>query len=67
MNEYFARYSILSNGALMGVENMSIEADSDEEAVKMALQNEEDYSCKKRQLFLEYITNENGDEIKIEY
>lgn len=63
--DYVARYSVLINGGLFGVENINFEAEDDKEAVSIALQNEEDYSSKKKQLMLDYLIDENGNEIEI--
>ena len=65
--EYNAQYTILIDGATWGRENYDFEADSDIEAVQEAFDYEEGYveirNGKVKELLLDYLTDENGNEI----
>lgn len=71
---YFAQYSILSpEGGLWGIDNVDIEIDIDltpeetlEELTKKVFEIEEDYSTRKRIYLLDFVQDEEGNEIKIE-
>lgn len=71
---YFARFSILSpEGALWGVDTVEIEIDlglEPEEELKelteKVFEAEEDYSTRQRIYFLDYVEDEDGNEIEIE-
>ena len=64
--EYSVRYSVFGKNGLMGVENYGFEAENDEEAKEIALQHETDYSAPKRELLLDFIEDEDGNEIEWE-
>ena len=65
--EYNAQYTILIDGATWGRENYDFEADSDVEAVQEAFDYEEGYveirNGKVKELLLDYLTDEDGNEI----
>lgn len=63
---YFARYSVLGEYGLEGIEDYDFEAFDDEEAKEIALQHETDYSAPKRELLLDSIEDEDGNEIEWE-
>lgn len=59
--EYEAEFTILINGATWGREDKTFYADNNEEAIKIALQKEIEYSSKREELLLDYIYDENGE------
>ena len=65
--EYYATYTILIDGATWGREDYDFEAESDIEAVQEAFDYEEDYveirNGRVKELLLDYLTDENGNEI----
>jgi len=67
---YQADYTILINGATWGREELSIEVETDEEAIKIALDYEAKYIERRgddiKELLLDQITDENGNEINYE-
>ena len=65
---YYAQYTVLINGATWDSHDYEFEADSNEKAVKIALDYEYKYiricGDKTEELLLDYIYDENGDEIE---
>lgn len=64
--EYSVRYSVFGENGLMGVKDYGFEAENDEEAVEFALKCESDYSGPKHTLLLDFIEDEDGNEIEWE-
>ena len=62
--DYTAQYTILIEGATWGRKDISFDADTNEEAVEIALQKEDEYSSKHEELLLDYIYDEDGNIIK---
>ena len=65
---YYAQYTVLINGATWGSHDYEFEADSNEEALKIALDYESKYirvcGDKTEELLLDYIYDENGEEVE---
>lgn len=65
--EYYATYTILIDGATWGKEDYDFEAENDIEAVREAFNYEESYvevrNGRVKELLLDYLTDENGNEI----
>ena len=65
--EYYATYTILIDGATWGREDYDFETESDIEAVQKAFDYEEGYveirNGRVKELLLDYLTDENGNEI----
>lgn len=65
--EYYATYTILIDGATWGREDYDFEAEDDIEAVRKAFDYEESYveirNGRVKELLLDYLTDENGNEI----
>ena len=61
--EYNAEYTILIDGATWGRKDISFYADDDEQAKIIALEKENEYSNQKEELLLDYIFDEDGEEV----
>ena len=66
MNEYYAIYIILIEGATWGRKEHAFEAESDEEALELALDYESNYRDGKAELLIDYLYDPDGNEIEIE-
>lgn len=64
--EYNAEYTILIDGATWGRKDISFYADDDEQAKIIALEKENEYSNQKEELLLDYIFDEDGEEVNWE-
>lgn len=64
--EYNAEYTILIDGATWGTKDISFYADDDEQAKIIALEKENEYSNQKEELLLDYIFDEDGEEVNWE-
>lgn len=63
--EYCAEYSIIIEGCVWGVEHICFDADSDDEAIDTALELGEEHSSKKQEYFLEFVYDEEGNELDL--
>lgn len=65
--EYSAHYTVLIDGATWGVDEYCFEAEDNEEAKKIATEYEETYveirNGRVKELLLDYIEDENGEEV----
>jgi len=66
MNEYYAIYTVLIEGATWGRKEHFFEAENDEEAIQKALDYESNYCDGKAELLLDYLYDPDGEQIKIE-
>lgn len=71
MKEYEAVYTVLIDGATWGSESHTFEAEDSEEAIKIALKYEKNYLVFKdgrtRELLLDFIYDEKGEEMSFEH
>lgn len=69
--EYYAHYTVLIDGATWGVDDYCFEAESDEEAKEIATEYGDTYveirNGRTKELLLDYIEDENGEEINYVY